>query len=387
MFAAIDKLRARFKPAQWASYFTFHAVQALAHAMPRQLGEAAFELQKLVSGVEKQRERSRRCIAHTTAALGELLGQSYVASYFPGSSKQTATRLVDALVAAMVDDISRLDWMADATKQIALAKLARLVRMIGYPERWKTYDFDVKRDDFAGNVLRATAFEVRRELAKAGKPVDRSEWQMNAYHVDAYYNPSANNTALPAGILQPPFWGKDRSVPANLGGIGMVVGHELTHGFDDQGAQFDPDGNMKMWWQQDDFGKFQDKGKCMADEYSKFEVLPGKFDNGQLTLGENIADNGGIKVAFRAYRKLRENATEHVVADGLTEDQQFFVGVGQAWCSKDRDEEALRRLTTDVHSPPKWRVIGALSNNADFQKAFNCPEGSRMHPKKMCPVW
>jgi putative endopeptidase len=347
MFGAIDKLRARFKPAQWASYFTFHLVQALAYAMPRQLGDEAFELQKLVSGVEKQRERSRRCIAHTTAALGELLGQSYVASYFPGSSKQTATKLVDALVAAMVDDVTRLDWMADATKQIALAKLAKLVRMIGYPERWKTYDFDVKRDDFAGNVLRATAFEVRRELARAGKPVDRSEWQMNAYQVDAYYNPSANNTALPAGILQPPFFGADRAIAANLGGIGMVIGHELTHAFDDQGALFDGDGNLRNWWQRDDLARFADKGKCVADEYSTYEVLPKKFIQGQLTLGENIADMGGVKMAFRAYRALRKDAAKTYLADGYSEDQHFFLAVG----TRRRSSACSARCATSPSSP------------------------------------
>jgi predicted metalloendopeptidase len=222
---------------------------------------------------------------------------------------------------------------------------------------------------------------------KAGKPTDTSEWLMPPYIVNAYYNPTVNNTALPAGILQPPFWGKDRSVAANLGGIGMVVGHELTHGFDDQGAHFDAVGNMAMWWQEDDFKKFQAKGQCVADRYSTFEVLPGKKINGQLTLGENIADMGGIKVAFKAYRMVREGAAERYTADGFTEDQMFFLGVGQAWCSKDRDEEALRRLTTDPHSPPEWRVNGALSNTPEFAEAFNCPQGSKMRPAKMCSVW
>ncbi|HEY6180235.1 MAG TPA: M13 family metallopeptidase [Kofleriaceae bacterium] len=387
MFAAIDKLRARFKPAQWASYFTYHLVQALAFAMPRSFDDAAFELQKLVSGVEKQRERSRRCIARTSDALGELLGQSYVASYFPGSSKQSATRLVDALVKAMVDDIAGLDWMADATKQIALAKLARMVRMIGYPERWKTYDFDVKRDDFAGNALRATAFEVRRELARAGKPVDRGEWQMNAYQVDAYYNPSANHTALPAGILQPPFFGADRAIAANLGGIGMVIGHELTHAFDDQGALFDGDGNLRNWWQHDDLARFADKGKCVADEYSTYEALPKKFIQGQLTLGENIADMGGVKMAFRAYRALRKDAAKTYVADGTSEDQQFFLAVAQAWCARERPAETERRLTVDPHSPPKFRVFGALRNLPEFAEAFHCVAGTPMRPARTCTVW
>jgi putative endopeptidase len=210
---------------------------------------------------------------------------------------------------------------------------------------------------------------------------------MPAYIVNAYYNPLANNTGLPAGILQPPFWGKDRGVAANLGGIGMVVGHELTHGFDDQGAQFDADGNMKMWWQKSDFEKFTAKGQCVADQYSTFEVLPGKFVNGKLTLGENIADIGGIKMAFRAYRSVREGAPQRTVADGFTEDQQFFLAVAQAWCSKDREEEALSRLTTDVHSPPSWRVNGSLRNTPEFAEAFQCQAGTKMNPAKRCQVW
>ncbi|HEX7840640.1 MAG TPA: M13 family metallopeptidase [Kofleriaceae bacterium] len=386
-FAAVDKLRARFKPAQWAAYFTYHAAQALAFAMPRQIDDAAFDLARLVTGVEKQRERSKRCIEQTAGALGELLGQVYVARYFPGSSKQNATRLVDALVQAMTDVLAGLPWMADATRQIALAKLGKIVRMVGYPERWKTYDFDVKRDDFAGNTLRAQAFEVHRELARAGKPVDRSEWGMNAYQVDAYYNPSANNTALPAGILQPPYFGQDRAIAANLGGIGMVIGHELTHGFDDQGAQFDGDGNLRNWWQKDDLGKFADKARCVADQYSTFEVLPKKYIQGQLTLGENIADMGGVKMAFRAYRALRRDAAKPYIADGFSEDQQFFIAVAQAWCGRERPAETERRLTVDPHSPSKFRVYGALRNLPEFADAFHCAAGTPMRPAKTCTVW
>lgn len=210
---------------------------------------------------------------------------------------------------------------------------------------------------------------------------------MPAFIVNAYYNPLANNTALPAGILQPPFFGADRSIAANLGGIGMVVGHELTHGFDDQGAQFDARGNLENWWGPEDLKAFQGKGQCLARQYSTFEVLPGKFVNGELTLGENIADLGGIKHAFLAYRKLRAGADKVYVADGLTEDQQFFVAVGQAWCSKDRPEEALKRLTDDVHAPPRWRVNGSLRNLPQFAEAFGCKAGQAMAPKDTCTIW
>jgi putative endopeptidase len=387
LFAALDRLRAMFKPPQWASYFTYHAVQELEFELPRAFGEQAFELRRLLTGVEKQRPRDKRCVELMAVAVGELLGQHYVARYFPGSSKQSAAKLIDEVARTMADEIASLDWMADATKQIAISKVGKIARMVGYPERWRTYDFAIKRDDLAGNVLRSAAFETRRELAKAGKPVDRGEWQMNSFQVDAYYAPSANSTALPAGILQPPFFGPDRGIAANLGGIGMAIGHELTHGFDDDGAQFDADGNLKNWWQEDDLARFADRGRCVADQYSTFEALPKKFIQGQLTLGENIADMGGVKTAFRAYRALRKDAARTYVADGFTEDQQFFLGVAQIWCTRERPAETERRLTVDQHAPPKFRVYGALRNLPAFADAFHCVAGTPMRPAKTCSVW
>jgi len=386
-FAQLDAIRAKFAPAQWASYLTYHLVQSLAFQLPKAFDDQAFELERVVTGVEQRPERSKRCVEATQQSLGELLGREYASRYFPGASKQTASELVGAILAAMRAEIARLDWMSDATKVIAQQKLDRIERMVGYPESWRRYDFDVRRDDFAGNLLRARAFETRRVLARSGKPVDRAEWQMNVFDVNAYYEPTANSTALPAGILQPPFFGKDRSLAANLGGIGMVIGHELTHGFDDQGAQFDADGNLADWWQPADKAKFTAKGACVADQYATFEAMPKGFVNGQLTLGENIADLGGVKMAFNAYRALRENATERYVADGFTEDQQFFLAVAQAWCSQDRPAEIQRRLSTDVHAPPKFRVYGALRNLPDFAEAFQCAPGTPMNPAERCSVW
>jgi putative endopeptidase len=385
--AAIDGLRTRFKPAQWATYFTYHVVQWAAPTLPKAFDDEAFELDKALSGVEKQPDRYKRCIDATTRGLGELLGKQYADKYFPASSKATATTLVEAIFTSLHDDLQALDWMSEQTRPIALAKLGKIVKMIGYPDKWKTYDFAVKRDDYAGNTLRALAFNLHRERAKAGKPYDRGEWHMNSFTVNAYYEPSANNTALPAGILQVPFFGPERGIAVNLGGIGMVIGHELTHGFDDQGALFDGDGNLKNWWQPDDKTKFDAKGTCVADQYSTFEALKGQTVNGRLTLGENIADLGGVKMAFKAYRTLRKNADKQLVADGFTEDQQFFLAVGQAWCSKDRPAEIQRRLTTDPHSPPKFRVFGALRNLPEFATAFSCPAGTPMHPAKTCAVW
>ncbi len=386
-FAAIDKLRGRFKPVQWSRYFTYHLLQRFAFTLPKTFDDEAFELDKLTRGVETRPARSKRCIEATQDGLGDLLGQRYVASYFSGSRRQTAAMLVDALVRVMNDEIAKLAWMSEGTRQIAQTKLARLVRMIGYPDTWKTYDFDVKREDFAGNRQRSAAFEVHRLLVRAGKPVDRADWQMNAYTVDAYYEPTANTTALPAGILQPPLFGQDRSIAANLGGIGTVIGHELIHGFDDQGAHFDADGNLENWWSKDDSTRFADEGRCVAEMYSSFEAMPKGYINGRLTLGENIADLGGVKLAFEAYRSLRKDAAKSYVADGFTEDQQFFIAVGQGSCAKLRPAELQRRLLSDVHSPPNFRVYGSLRNLPEFAEAFSCAAGTPMHPARSCSVW
>ena len=385
--SAIDGLRTKFKPAQWASYFTFHLVEDMAFVLPKAFDDEAFELQRALTGIEKRPDRFKRCIDHTTTALGELLGQQYVAKYFPAAAKQTAASYVDAIINTMAGEISKLDWMSAATKQVAQQKLGKIIRMIGYPDKWRTYDFEVKRDDFAGNELRAAAFEAHRQRAKAGKPFDRTEWLMNAFTVNAYYDPSGNFTALPAGILQPPMFGQDRAVAVNLGAIGMIIGHELTHGFDDVGAQYDADGNFKNWWSAEDKKKFEAKTQCVADQYSTFEALPKQFVNGKLTLGENVADLGGVKMAFSAYHLLRANAAKPYIADGFTEDQQFFIALAQETCVRDRKEEIQRRLITDEHAPPKFRVYGALRNFPEFAQAFSCAPGTPMRPAKTCEVW
>ncbi|MFT3693161.1 MAG: M13 family metallopeptidase [Kofleriaceae bacterium] len=386
-FEAFDGIKAKFKPAQWSHYFTFHVLHKTALTLPKAFADEQFELEKVLTGVEKQEDRYKRCIHATEGALGELLGKQYADKYFPATAKATAISNFEAIIASLHEDIGQLDWMSDATRQLAIGKLEKVVKMIGYPDKWRTYDFAVKRDDFAGNAMRANAFEVQRDFKKSGKPWDRTEWGMNSFTVNAYYNGSANNTALPAGILQKPFFGADRGVAANMGGIGWVMGHELTHGFDDQGAQFDADGNLKNWWQDTDKKAFDVKGQCVADQYSTFEAMPKGFVNGKLTLGENIADLGGIKMAFHAYRTLRKGADKQLVADGFTEDQQFFIGAAQIWCGKDRPAEVQRRLTVDPHSPPKFRVYGAMRNLPEFATAFSCPAGTPMHPAKACTVW
>ncbi len=386
-FAQLDKLRAAFRWPQWASYFTYHLVHGASFALPRAFDDEAFELEKALRGTERREDRAKRCILATRGALGELLGGKYVEQQLAPAARQTASRLFDALVDAMHGELGTLDWMSEPTRQLAQGKLARMVRMTGHPDRWRTYEYEVKRADFLGNTLRAAAFETHHELAKAGRPVDRTEWRMQAYDVDAWYEVSANRAELPAGILQPPFFGADRAIAANLGSIGMVIGHELTHGFDDQGARFDGAGNLASWWAPEDTKRFEERGACLAGQYSTFEAMPGGFVNGRLTLGENIADLGGVKMAFAAYRAMRRDAAKVYVADGFTEDQQFFLATAQMWCHRDRPTEAQRRLIRDPHAPPKFRVYGSLRNLRSFAEAFRCAPGTPMNPAQICSVW
>jgi putative endopeptidase len=386
-FAQLDKLRAQFTWPQWASYFTYHLVHGVSLALPRPFDHEAFELEKAVRGTERPEERARRCITATRAALGELLGAKYVEKHLAPQTRQQASRLVDALAEVMHGELGKVDWMSEAARQLAQGKLARMARMTGHPDRWRTYEYEVRRDDFLGNTLRAAAFATRYELGKVGRPADRNEWRLQAYDNDAWYEPTANSVELPAGMLQPPFFGPDRAIAANLGGIGMVIGHELTHGFDDQGALFDGGGNLASWWDKQDVQRFEERGACVADLYSTFEAAPGAFVNGRLTLGENIADLGGVKLALGAYRMMRRDAAKVYVADGFTEDQQFFLAVGQAWCSRMRPADVQARLISDVHAPPKFRVYGALRNLRAFTEAFSCAPGTPMSPARTCSVW
>ena len=375
------------RPSTWQAYLTVRVLDALPLALPARFDDETFKLRAALTGVGEPPPRWKRCVDATAAALPDLLGQRYVAAYFPGESRDAAQQLFAAIADVLDAQLGALPWMSAATKVQARAKLARLEALIGYPDAWRTYDVAIDRANFAGNTLAAMTAEGRRQAAKGGQPVDRGEWLLPPFIVDAYYNPGANNAGLPAGILQPPFFGKDRSIAANLGGIGMVVGHELTHGFDDQGAQYDAVGNQRDWWQPEDLAQFRAKGQCLATMYATFEPVPGHHVNGALTLGENIADLGGIKLAFLAYRRLRAGADKAYVADGLTEDQQFFVGLGQAWCAHDREAEAVRRLTVDEHAPPKWRVNGALRNLPQFAAAFGCKAGAPMAPTATCTIW
>jgi putative endopeptidase len=277
--------------------------------------------------------------------------------------------------------------MDPKTKARASKKLEAIAFQIGYPNKWRAYDFDVTPKEFFANDLAASRWEVARHIAKIGKPLDKDDWQMSPPEVNAYADAQKTLMVFPAGILQPPFFSKSSAPAVNLGAIGMVIGHELTHHFDDEGSQFSEIGNFDDWWLPEDKAKFEAKGNCVADQYSAYEPVPGVKLNGRLTLGENIADIGGVKMAFAAYKRLRADAKEAQVADGFTEDQQFFLAFGQAWCAKVRPDMARTMAQVDPHSDARFRVNGPLSDTPEFAAAFQCKEGAPMRPKNACQVW
>jgi len=385
-FAGVDALLQKASPDAVRAYLRWQVVHQAAPHLTKALEEEDFAMSAAITGQKVQRERWKRCIDATDEALGELLAQPFIEQRFGGDSKQGAELLVSAIAKAMGARLDELEWMDPKTRELAREKLTSMAYLIGYPAKWKEYDFGVTASHF-DNVSAGAIFRVRQNLKKVGKPVDRGEWYMTPPTVNAYYDPQKNQMVFPAGILQPPFFSAKASVPVNLGAMGMVVGHELTHGFDDEGSQFDKAGNLSNWWSQETGAVFKQKGACVEKQYGAYEVLPGLKLNGKLTLGENIADVGGIKLAFRAYRDLRSSAKEEVLADGFREDQQFFLSVGQIWCSK-YTEKATRLLAqVDPHSHPRFRVNGPLSQLPEFAAAFKCQSESRMAPKERCSVW
>lgn len=352
LLPAIDRVKTKFKAAQWTSYFTFHVLDTVALGLGKVDGD-----------------RSAHCLDATALALGDLLGAQFAAKYVPGTAKQAATQLVDALAQAVADELARVDWLTDATRPAALAKHAKVTRLVGFPERWKTYDVEIKRDDFVGNVLRTNAAAGKRILARWGKPVDRTEWDVPVLAGEPSYDAMTSTATLPAGALQPPFFGPDRAVAANLGGLAMTYGRTLVKPFGD------------------DIAKLGERTKCVETQYGGFEAQPKAYVNGKLTLAANIADGGGVKMAFKAYRALRKDAAKVYVADGYTEDQQFFIAVGQASCTRDKPAEVTKRLASDPHAPPKFRVYGSLRNLKEFSEAFSCAPGTPMNPATSCSVW
>jgi putative endopeptidase len=383
-FEGVQAALKSIKPGAWQAYLTWHVVRGTADTLSTAFVDEDFKLEQALTGQAEQKPRWRRCVAATDAALPDLVGQAYVETSFAGDSKSAAETMVGQVSAAFGAELDTLAWMDPPTRARAHEKLGAMAYLIGYPSKWKTYDFEVDPKNYAANALHARAFDLKRELAKVGNPVDREEWQMSPPTVNAYYDAQRNHMVFPAGILQPPFYDVKSAIPVNLGAIGMVVGHELTHGFDDEGSQFDAKGNLSNWWEPAVSERFKEKTGCVAHQYSEYEPQPGLKLNGELTLGENIADMGGVKLAFQAYRRMRADAKERVVAGGYTEDQQFFLGFAQAWCSKYRPEFEKLMVKTNPHSPARFRVLGPLANLPDFAAAFSC---SAPPADKTCSVW
>ncbi|MBV8113196.1 MAG: M13 family metallopeptidase [Silvibacterium sp.] len=361
-------------------------------ALPKALDEEQFDFYgRKLSGQPEQRARWKRCVQATDGALGEALGEVYVKENFPPTSKVATVQMVNDIESAMDKDIDSLTWMSPETKVKAKEKLRMIANKIGYPDHWRDYSaLKVVRGDAYGNGIRATEFESRRQLAKIGKPVDRGEWGMTPPTVDAYYSPNMNDINFPAGILQSPFFDPKSTDAENYGHGGAIVGHELTHGFDDEGRQFDGNGNLADWWTPEDGKRFDEKADCEVKEYGSFTAVDDVKVNGKLTLGENTADNGGLRLAYMAFladaqhKNIDLNAKD---ANGYTPVQQFFVAFGQDWCGETRPEQLRLQVQTDPHSPREFRVNGVVQNMKEFGEAFGCQPGQPMMPVNACRVW
>lgn len=388
-FKGFDALAGKVKPAAWRNYLEWHVLAdaAGANALPQKFVDETFRMRQTLTGQKAIEARWKRCVASTDGALGDLLAKYYVKRKFAGESKPEAEQIVHGVSDAFGENLGSLSWMDAPTRAKAQEKLEKMVYKIGYPDKWKTYPFGVSMDEYAANYFEAQAHEFERDMKKIGKPLDRTEWFMTAPTVNAYYNPGMNEMVFPAGILQPPFFEADFAAAANLGGIGMVMGHELTHGFDDEGSKFDAYGNLDKWWTPEVRKQFEGRTQCVVDQYSKYEPVEGVTLDGKLTLGENIADIGGVKLSHLAFRHLREGAKETLVADGLNEDQLFFLAFAQSWCSKDREALARLLVKVDPHSPARFRVNGALADVPAFAEAYQCASGTPMHPENVCSVW
>jgi len=387
-FQGMDKLVQSTDINRLKTYMRWQSVHLAAPFLPKAFVDENFDFfGKQLTGQKELQARWKRCVQYTDNDLGEAVGQPYVEKYFGGQSKERTLAMVHNIEAALGRDIQQIDWMTDATKKEAMVKLHAVANKIGYPNKWRDYSkLEIKHGDALGNSLRANAFEFQRQLNKIGKPVDREEWLMSPPTVNAYYNPQMNDINFPAGILQPPFFSKDADDAINYGGIGAVIGHELTHGFDDQGSQFDEKGNLRNWWTPEDRKAFDARTQCVADEYSGFEPLPGMHINGKLTLGENVADNGGLRLALMALLDTLGNKNVGQI-DGFTPEQRIFLGWGQVWCESQTDQVLRLRNQTDPHSPGRFRVNGVLQNMPEFQKAFGCKAGAPMVAQNACRVW
>jgi len=373
------------------TYVTWHALRAASPWLSQPFVDANFKMRQALTGQKQIQDRWKRCVGLVDQSLGEALGQRYVEATFGPESKQRMLKMVDMLEKSLDEDIQGLDWMSADTKKQAKVKLQAIRNKIGYPDEWRDYSSVViKSDDLLGNVERSDEFEAKRQIGKIDKPLDRKEWGMTPPEVNAYYSGSFNEIVFPAGILQPPFFDQKMDDAVNFGGIGLVIGHELTHGFDDQGRKFDPQGNLRDWWTDSDGKEFEKRVSCVADEYSGFVAVDNMKLNGRLTLGENTADNGGARIALAALERLiAEDKTgkEGQSIDGYTPEQRFFLGFGRVWCERQQPEFLRMQVSTNPHSPGRYRVNGVVQNMPEFQKAWGCKAGQPMVAENACHVW
>ncbi len=373
------------------AYFRWRVVHqaAAANVLPDAFVNENFNFfGKTLRGAKELQARWKRCVAGVNSEIGEALGQVYVEKNFPPEAKERTLEMVHAIESALRQDITTLPWMTDTTKKQALIKLDAIQNKIGYPNKWRDYSsLEIVRGDAYANQVRANEFEVKRELGKIGKPRDMQEWEMTPPTVNAYYEPTENDINFPAGILQPPFYDFKADDGVNFGGIGAVIGHELTHGFDDEGRQFDKDGNLKDWWTPEDAKAFDERAKCLVDEYDGFIAVDDVHEKGKLTLGENTADNGGLRIADMALQSKLGNKTTSEKIDGFTEEQRLFLGWGQIWCQNNTEQMARLLALTNEHSLGKFRVNGVVRNMPEFKQAWGCKSGAPMAPENACRVW
>lgn len=373
----------------WKTYLKWHVVRAdapfLSDAFVQE--DFAFERHHL-SGQKEIQARWKRCVQSADALLGQALGRVYVEQVFSVTSKQRTMEMVRALEDSLAEDIEDIEWMTPETKSQALKKLHAITNKIGYPAKWRDYRrLNLRRDDLLGNIHKAQAFEARYNFGKIGRTVDKEEWFVTTPTVNAFYMWSENSINFPAGVLQPPFFDANIDDAVNFGAIGWLIGHELTHGFDDQGSKFDGDGNLSNWWTANDRKEFDARTGCVADQYQQFVAIDDLHVNGRLTLGENTADNGGIRIALMALHKLAGEGTDDKKIDGFTRDQRFFLSFAQQWCANVTPERLRLLLKVDPHSPVHYRTLGTLQNDADFARAFSCKAGQKMVSAKPCRVW
>ena len=388
-YVALSKLLASQPIEAWKTKLKFEYISSNASLLSKSFADASFEYNRVFSGKKKDSSRWKKMVSRVDGGLGELLGQIYVQKYFNETAKQRMDELVNNLQKAFGARIEKLDWMSDSTKQRALTKLNTFLKKIGYPSKWKNYDdVTIDKTTFFANAKNVRAHGQKEMLAKFGKPVDRTEWGMSPPTVNAYYNPTNNEIVFPAGILQFPFFDAGADDAINYGAIGMVIGHEMTHGFDDQGSQYDEKGNMKNWWKKEDGEKFKAKTGGVVKQYNNFTVLNDLHVNGELTLGENLADIGGLAIAYDAF-KLAQKGKDTSKIDGFTPDQRFFLGYAQVWRLKNREEILRTRINTDPHSPEMFRINGPAYNFGPFYTAFKIKEDAKMYikPEYRAKIW